>query len=70
MAVPSGRDYDRGQRIAGVVFVAILGVALIGAALAYGASGRWELAVLVGGALALLAFFGGGIVAASLARQR
>ena len=63
------QEYDRGQRIAGVVFVAGLGAALLASALAFAASGRWEIAVLVGGAIALVAFFGAAIVAASMSRS-
>ena len=67
--MPRQRGYARGERLAGVVFVAALGVALLAAAFAFAASGRWEVAVLVGGGLVLVAFFGGVVVAAIHARR-
>lgn len=67
--MPADHEYDRGQRIAGVVFVAGLGAAMLAAGLAFTASERWELAGLVGGIIALVAFLGAAVVAAAMSES-
>lgn len=66
----SSREYSRAERTAGVTFVAGLGLALLGAALAYGAADRWEIAALVGGIFALATFVAAGLVGAALSDRR
>lgn len=63
------QEYDRGQRIAGVVFVTGMGAAILVAGLAFGASGRWEMAAFVGGIIAFVVFLGAAVVAAAMSQS-